>query len=77
MVDVAASKMAVQHLKRHSNSKSNDGYHVPQVFVGGEYRGVSASIILSQSGTKTMNLLAIRRNPSACREWNIGRIFKA
>lgn len=43
IVDVAASEAALQHMKRCNNNGSSEGRakEVPQIFVGGEYRGVS------------------------------------
>lgn len=43
VVDVAASEAALQHMKRCNNNGSSEGRakEVPQIFVGGEYRGVS------------------------------------
>ncbi|KAL1929397.1 hypothetical protein VTP01DRAFT_1535 [Rhizomucor pusillus] len=41
IVDVAASEAALQHMKRCNNNGSSEGRakEVPQIFVGGEYRG--------------------------------------
>ena len=46
LVDVAASEAALQHMKRSNNNGLSDGRakEVPQLFVGGEYRGVSDHI---------------------------------
>lgn len=43
LVDVASSEAALQYMKRCNNNGSNEGRakEVPQLFVGGEYRGVS------------------------------------
>jgi glutaredoxin len=42
LIDVASSEKALQHMKRQNNNGNSDGRakEVPQVFVGGEYRGV-------------------------------------
>jgi glutaredoxin len=43
LIDVASSEKALRHMKRQNNNGNSDGRakEVPQVFVGGEYRGVS------------------------------------
>ncbi|KAI7876026.1 hypothetical protein K492DRAFT_210607 [Lichtheimia hyalospora FSU 10163] len=51
LVDIATSKMAVQHMKRNGHNNSSDG-HVPQVFVGGEYRAQYEDILQhAENGT--------------------------
>jgi glutaredoxin len=43
VIDVAASQPALQYMKRQNNGGSTRGRakELPQVFVGGQYRGVS------------------------------------
>jgi hypothetical protein len=46
VIDVAASQPALQYMKRQNNGGSTRGRakELPQVFVGGQYRGVSCKL---------------------------------
>lgn len=46
-MDVAASEAALQYMKRSNNNGSTDGRakEVPQLFVGGEFRGVNINCL--------------------------------
>ncbi|KAF7721279.1 SH3 domain binding glutamic acid-rich protein-like [Apophysomyces ossiformis] len=47
LLDVAASEAALQHMKRCNNNGSSEGRakELPQIFVGGEYRGQYEDVI--------------------------------
>ncbi|KAI9488894.1 SH3-binding, glutamic acid-rich protein-domain-containing protein [Zychaea mexicana] len=67
LIDVAASEAALQHMKRCNNNGSNDGRakEVPQLFVGGEYRGQFEDVSKHVEEGTLDTLL----QPAAEREW--------
>ncbi|KAI7861029.1 SH3-binding, glutamic acid-rich protein-domain-containing protein [Circinella umbellata] len=67
LVDVAASEAALQHMKRCNNNGLNDGRakEVPQLFVGGEYRGQFEDVS-THLEEGTIDTLLV---PAAERDW--------
>ncbi|CAO3600138.1 unnamed protein product [Absidia cylindrospora] len=66
LVDVAANEMALQYMKRNNNSGLLDGRakEVPQLFVGGEFRGLFNDVVKhDEEGTlETLLIPAAKRN---------------
>lgn len=58
VIDVAASQPALQYMKRQNNGGSTRGRakELPQVFVGGQYRGVS-NLLKSPTIVPTFHIL--------------------
>ncbi|CDS06130.1 hypothetical protein LRAMOSA08658 [Lichtheimia ramosa] len=67
LVDVASSEAALQYMKRCNNNGSNEGRakEVPQLFVGGEYRGQFEDV----SKSVEENTLETLLQPAAERQW--------
>ncbi|KAI9250519.1 SH3-binding, glutamic acid-rich protein-domain-containing protein [Phascolomyces articulosus] len=67
LVDVAASEAALQHMKRANNNGSAEGRakELPQLFVGGEYRGQFEDVSNNVEEGTLDTLLA----PAAERNW--------
>ncbi|KAI8344105.1 hypothetical protein BC941DRAFT_507690 [Chlamydoabsidia padenii] len=67
LVDVASSEAALQYMKRSNNNGSTDGRakEVPQLFVGGEFRGLYDDVIKHVDDGTLETLLT----PAAERNW--------
>ncbi|KAI9308476.1 hypothetical protein BJ944DRAFT_236973 [Cunninghamella echinulata] len=67
LVDVASSEAVLQYMKRSNNNGSNEGRakEVPQLFVGGEYRGQYEDVV-KHIDDGTLETLLV---PAAEREW--------
>ncbi|KAI9317104.1 hypothetical protein BX666DRAFT_1877726 [Dichotomocladium elegans] len=67
LVDVASSVSAFQYMKRANNDGSSEGRakELPQIFVGGEYRGQLEEVLQSIEDGNLDNML----RPAAERDW--------
>ncbi|KAG2186806.1 hypothetical protein INT44_003032, partial [Umbelopsis vinacea] len=66
LIDVASSEKALQHMKRQNGTPDGRAKEVPQVFVGGEYRGQYKDLLMAiEEGSLNTFLRAAPEDRSA------------
>ncbi|KAI8584743.1 hypothetical protein K450DRAFT_217813 [Umbelopsis ramanniana AG] len=66
LIDVASSEKALQHMKRQNGTSDGRAKEVPQVFVGGEYRGQYKDLLVAiEEGSLSTFLRAASEDRSA------------